>query len=442
MKLLFTKSIFHLNTLCIALSCLFFSSQVQSQSLPTPNNVLDLSKWSLTLPINSSGVEQMGTKAISIKAAQLTKGYTSKYFYTTPDTGVAFWCPIDGATTSPTSGTNHPRTELIEDSLWIMNQQATLSASLIVNQYPKDTNTIIIGQIHGGGVSSAAPFVMMRIQSGSIIVYVKGNLVNDSGTVKGILLTNVALGKKLNYTISTDGAKIYATASCPGAAGTGSWSCPIPALWTTPTVHFSAGDYVQCTGNSSIDGGLVTFYSLKISHPSPLPITFSPVEARCINSQQAIQLNWSIEKAISEPSQFLIERSTNGFNFSTIARLLSSRNKAYSFIDTKPNEGNNFFRIKQTDISGKIQYSKTVAIHYSSKKATEKIVQPNVKNQTITLQGITHTSQVTLFNQSGKILLTKTINEGTTSLPFPNSLQKGIYFLKIEDKVFKLINVN
>ncbi len=432
-----SKSMQHLAFVCVLF--VFSSLNVKADTIP-PTKLLNLAPWKLTLPINSSGVEQMGTTAISKDSSKLLKGYFSKYFYGTPDSGVAFWCPINGATTTPTAGSNHPRTELTENYQWTMDKPGTLSASLIVNKYPKDTSDIIIGQIHGGGVSNTAAFVMLHIYSGSVIAYVKGTLTNNVGTQKSTLLKNVSLGAKLDYTISTDGINIIITASSPGATGTGNWKVGIPTPWNGITVRFQAGSYVQSTGKDSTDGGLLTFYKLNITHGNPLPISIENFEANVLNNK-LIKLNWKMASE-KENASIAIERSKDGISFvpigkAEVPKVIGSTGQNF-YNDINPFWGMNYYRLAWQNIDGENQYSKVVSASFKEEKGI--IFSQNPLTNTATLHYNGTLGAAFLYNSVGKVCAKYTISKGQNII-YLNKItgSSGIYYLKVEDKSFKLL---
>lgn len=253
--------------LLLAVALLAPASAALAQATRTPNQVLDLGPWNLTLPVDANG----GTtgRAATVHSP-LRSGYSSAWFYTTPapaDSSVRFWCPSNGATTSPGVGSDHPRTELHEDYVWPMNLGGSLTATMQVLQYPPLTRDIVIGQIHGGGTTyGSVPFVLLHIMGGSVTVSIKTGTASSAPYLHGNLISNVALGAKISYGIVTDGRNITITASAPGALGSGRYVVPVPTPWLTIPVHFSAGDYVQDISANPTDGGLVAFYRLRISH--------------------------------------------------------------------------------------------------------------------------------------------------------------------------------
>ncbi|MBO2011521.1 polysaccharide lyase family 7 protein [Hymenobacter negativus] len=269
--------------LAIGLACGLAAS---AQTL-TPQQVLvDLSPWKLTLPVDDTG----GTagKAASVSSAKLVAGYSNPSYFHTIALGstnhVEFWCPSNGATTSPGTGSDHPRTELLEANGWRISRGGTLFARAQVLQYPPSTGDIIIGQIHGGAVTengvttsyASAPFVMLHVRNGQMFIVVKGTTSGNTGTVQKTLFTNVALNQKIVYKLRTDGTRIYVAASCanatpdpsltPTASGTVSWSVLVPTPWQGLPVRFAAGAYVQDVSSSSTDGGRMAFSELTLTN--------------------------------------------------------------------------------------------------------------------------------------------------------------------------------
>ncbi|OCX51794.1 hypothetical protein BEL04_17430 [Mucilaginibacter sp. PPCGB 2223] len=247
--------------------------QNHAESTLLPKDILNLGPWTLTLPIDNSG-SNTGA-AITVDSTTLKNGYTSQWLYTSADSGVTFWCPTDGATTTPGTGSDHPRTELHENRLWTVAEKGKLQATLIINQYPPDTPSMTIGQIHGGGTWGSVPFVLLHIKSGTIYGTVYQALTGSADSLH-TFIKNVALSSKIYYSIYTNGATVYfniIVTPVSGSPTTLTWNTPVPAAFKgSVLVHFSAGDYITRHNpgdglfpNSTI-GGKLTMYSLAITH--------------------------------------------------------------------------------------------------------------------------------------------------------------------------------
>jgi hypothetical protein len=247
---------------------------------PSPYTVLNLDTfWKLSVPIDSNGSNT--GPATTISRTKLAAGYSSNYFTTmdSPYTNIVrLWCPVNGATTTPGSGSDHPRTELIENTPWYTKNQAAISKETIggrldvvmaIKQF-SSTNDIIIGQIHGGGkVASSYPFVMVHINNDSLVAWVKGDTTTNNNTKHYTLLRNVKLGTKIAFSITdSTNNKIYFRASASGASGTGAWNIAVPIPWAAVQVRFQTGNYLQDHDLSaaSSPGSKINLYSVKITH--------------------------------------------------------------------------------------------------------------------------------------------------------------------------------
>ncbi|RYY77638.1 MAG: lamin tail domain-containing protein, partial [Moraxellaceae bacterium] len=126
------------------------------------------------------------------------------------------------------------------------------------------------------------------------------------------------------------------------------------------------------TDNNSADFTTVTNAEifLRNSLSTPLPIRFTNIKA--IQKGTGIEVSWS-NATEENVINYAIERSVDGLNFSqagTLAARLNNNNRAdYSFVDVAPNTGDNFYRIKAVENTGKVVYSAVVRINLAKKGA-------------------------------------------------------------------------
>ncbi|MFI9273399.1 polysaccharide lyase family 7 protein [Kitasatospora sp. NPDC052896] len=243
-------------------------------SLPLPSGApsaepIDLSRWQLILPVDKNG-EASGDDAAVVRPARPTAPWLTQQ----PDGSLRFWAPAGGATTGHSL---HSRTEL--DSLTdfpVGQGQHVLSATLIVQQLPQQSQDITIGQVHGyGSTYSAAPFVLLSFNGSRLVLAVesKPKLQGSVGPSDGAttssqtVLDGLAPGQPLAYTMTVDGARLTVDATLYTTTGavqhSGSVSVALPPAWNGIPVTFDAGDYEQDDAASSHSGGgQVTFLRL------------------------------------------------------------------------------------------------------------------------------------------------------------------------------------
>ncbi len=169
-----------------------------------------------------------------------------------------------------------------------------------------------------------------------------------------------------------------------------------------------------------------------------LPVTLLSFNGTIQNKN--IQMNWQTAGGINF-KQFEIERSSDGITFEKIGTVAEAGNnsidKNYGFTDVQPNAGLNYYRLKQTDMDGRFEYSKIITIKNIENHWGFSIY-PNPSAGQILLTGIfskgatysiTNTLGQTVLR--GKLIPGKPINIST--------LQRGIYYIFVDTVVAKLL---
>lgn len=211
---------------------------------------VSLAGWNLSLPVDSSGCQCGSATEISpatVKAPWLVRN---------SDGSLTFWAPTKGAHTPHSL---HPRTELVSRTDFTAGTGIhTLSGTFIMQKLPS-ANDIIIGQIHGGGSSSAIPLLMLHYRNNGLDVVTRKN--PTSGSTDATVLTGVPMNAAFSYTITQNGMKMTVTATYGGKHGTA--VVAVPTSFRGMDVRFQAGDYQQTdANNSSTDGGRLTVTAL------------------------------------------------------------------------------------------------------------------------------------------------------------------------------------
>lgn len=142
---------------------------------------------------------------------------------------------------------------------------------------------------------------------------------------------------------------------------------------------------------------------------------------------------------------FEVQRSADGVNFTTIAFVPtqaiggnSNSTLNYSYADNSVLPNNNYYRIKQVDVTSKATFTKTLLL-FTDKLKKEGIVQayPNPVKSNLNLVldlGASKNNTLTVVDLAGRTLLQKAVQGGngnqTTTLNVAN-LAKGTYFVKL-----------
>ncbi len=169
-----------------------------------------------------------------------------------------------------------------------------------------------------------------------------------------------------------------------------------------------------------------------------LPVTFSNISAR--QQTKDILIEWKVENEAGM-QKYEVERSGDGQVFTGIAtqKAMADNGNAitYRWVDQNVLPGNNFYRIKSTDINGRIAYSPIIKMYNGSAKPVL-LIYPNPATA-----GVVHLQmnnmprgmyRINLLNTAGQVMLTKAINHDAGSsyetLNFSN-LIKGVYLLEV-----------
>lgn len=120
-----------------------------------------------------------------------------------------------------------------------------------------------------------------------------------------------------------------------------------------------------------------------VSTVSPLPVEFLSFDA--FKNNLAVDVKW---ETISErnSSHFIVQRSTDGKNFVAIGRVEARGNATsnikYIFVDEKPVQGINYYRLLQVDLDGKETLTKVVSVTFDG-EGQELQVFPNPSSEGI-----------------------------------------------------------
>jgi len=144
----------------------------------------------------------------------------------------------------------------------------------------------------------------------------------------------------------------------------------------------------------------------------------------------------------------LIERSTNGDNYTQIGTLVANRSASYIWMDNTPNNGTNYYRIVALDNNGTKQYSSTVRVNLGKIKSSLSVYPNPVKGGqfNVELSGISKGNYVAnIYNMVGTLVYTTSITcEGTSltkTIALPSTLKNGNYSLEISNSNFKNVTI-
>jgi hypothetical protein len=172
---------------------------------------------------------------------------------------------------------------------------------------------------------------------------------------------------------------------------------------------------------------------------APLPVTFESFTGK-LNSDKTVTLLWKVA-AQQDIQEYIVEESSDAFVFRQLGSVTpgNGNTDSYSYIDMQVANGNNYYRIKIVDLSGKISYSDVVLLNL--KAGIRVNVYPNPVTDKLTIQqfGTIQSKNATLSDGRGNILQQIKLTSLQQEISM-NSYPAGVYILKMEDgTVFKVV---
>jgi len=211
-------------------------------------------------------------------------------------------------------------------------------------------------------------------------------------------------------------------------------------------ISYSNGQFY---GNGSVDpvtntitwDGLEHFseYSAGLGEELPVELIYFHADAY----DEYVYLGWATASEKNN-SHFIVERSQDGNVFVPIKQIKGEGNSSveveYSMIDTEPLSGVLYYRLKQVDFNGDVNYSNPISVQfldnydlfnyviYPNPLTDDKVLKIGLEN--IPAEKVT----IRILTAQGALLYRMEIaEEGENSINLQN-LQQGVYFMYIESE--------
>ncbi len=304
---------------------------------------------------------------------------------------------------------------------------------------------MLASAIDGNGFLMAA--------KGASVLATAGNDAGGGGGAGGaIFLDTKVYGTTLRINVQGGKGGDVDFSTCHGNGGGGGGGVlrlqinPTPANLTVvrgggPSSRNADNSDCALTANSYFcaestgDGGVI-FNNISI-----LPVTISTFNARKLNTEALLE--WTTSQEINA-KHVLVERSNDGIIFSTITAITTKGNSSsfadYSWIDTNPMNGVNYYRLKFVDIDTKTTYSQIKTLSFENTMALLAEIYPNPATKNgffVVLRDSKKIDNmiVTMYDMLGRTVETtiqKTAMLNTFQIvPKQNNLTAGIYVVDI-----------
>jgi hypothetical protein len=161
---------------------------------------------------------------------------------------------------------------------------------------------------------------------------------------------------------------------------------------------------------------------------SVLPVTWLSFTA--IKKQQQVLLQWKTGIEINS-KEFIVQNSRDGINWNEAGRLPAAGNSSnethYRFIHQNPYEGKNYYRIIQSDMDGRNNFSRVILLSFETKEGIS--IYPNpVTDGYINIQ-LPADATITVFNTSGIRIKQLSLSAGSHLVNLGH-LSKGLYLVQ------------
>jgi hypothetical protein len=187
-------------------------------------------------------------------------------------------------------------------------------------------------------------------------------------------------------------------------------------------------------------------YGISASNTVPVPLPIELAEFKATKKEDFIHLQWRTALEINN-DYFTIERSNNAVDFYSIGQIkgagTSNKPLSYSFDDHNAINNVVYYRLRQTDYSGKYGYSDPIAV--VSTNDDKLSVAPNPASDAIVISyncGASSEEIMYIYDNKGNIVMSKKLicSEGSNKMNVDISeLNTGMYMVLISlgDKLYK-----
>lgn len=339
-----------------------------------------------------------------------------------------------------------------------LNGPESMAFDTYGNLYVTTQNDNSISQITPNGIVTTLStgfqqFFGLCFYAGSLYaISVDQNLAQtfppaQSGMISKISLSSwVAVKPNINYGITgvqydTIGKPI--TPIIPTNTGTGAIYTVSPSLPAGLSVDSTTGiisgtatgvkGSTVYTITATNSAGTGTF-QISIETSAGLPVIIN--DFNLLKQNKSVLVSWNTVTEINT-SYFEVQRSADAINFSSIDRLAARGNSSvtdyYSFEDTNPLTGYNYYRLKEMDKDGKTTLSEVKSVSFSDNIMVS--VYPIPAHNIVTINSgnfkIDHNTYLSISDMEGKLLQHIKVTNTTTSLNIAG-LSAGFYLVSMQ----------
>ncbi len=193
---------------------------------------------------------------------------------------------------------------------------------------------------------------------------------------------------------------------------------------------------VQYPGNNWPGAAYYYIDDLVLEEITPLPIELLTFEAE--KNDSGVELTWETATELDN-DYFIVERSMDLDTWELIGQVdgagSSSSNSDYKLLDPRPNEGFNYYRLKQVDFNGNETISGIRPVEVRSSGLADLEVYPNPVNDRLTIKNVQ--GHVSIFDLTGHLVFEQKTADSLLVVDVQD-FQNGIYIVRSGDRVMRV----
>ena len=204
--------------------------------------------------------------------------------------------------------------------------------------------------------------------------------------------------------------------------------------------NFGVAISVRRMSDLGITDGRIDHIQITVYYSfSTLPVQLSSFTAS--RNNETVRVDWNTETE-SEIAEYVVERSSDGRNFSFLNSLASKNQPGsrYSITDFRPVPGNSYYRLRIRELNGSIKYSGVATISLATASDFKISPSPWSPGQDLFIANPAKEKlSVHFFNEKGEKL-----GEGSTNsrdVPTGNlAMNKGVVYYKVFDQANRMVS--
>ncbi|MFT5998103.1 MAG: hypothetical protein ACI81P_000551 [Neolewinella sp.] len=199
------------------------------------------------------------------------------------------------------------------------------------------------------------------------------------------------------------------------------------STWNTVTEGFVGNNQYLETAISGAFGG---FAIGRDPENSSLPVTWLSFTGRNL-SEKANELAWTTSEEEGN-DRFEVEVSPNGRNFRQVGTVPAATGQAYTFLHEQPFGGDNYYRLRQVDVTGAYSYSEVVKIATPFGRLGSVLVSPT-RQGILSLSVRGDVTSIEVIDAAGRQMKSVSLasdHDSIVNIGLPGHLTPGVYFVR------------